>query len=83
MTMDLKNLYEVGSHSPTGTDPEKGSPIYTDEAPAVHSDVCLIPETLPLLYPCLSPEICLGIKPGVPIIQKSFTTQESVYREKD
>ena len=38
--MGFPNDYEVQSHSPTGTDPEKGSaPMYADEAPAVPGEV--------------------------------------------
>ena len=35
-----KSEYDVQAHSPTGTDPEKGSlPVYVDEAPAVAGEV--------------------------------------------
>lgn len=39
--MDDKNDYHMGSYSPNGTDPEKGPPVYTTEAPAVPTEVFL------------------------------------------
>ena len=45
--MDVKkNGYNGASYSPNGTDAEKGPPIYTDEAPAVATDVFLTGDTL-------------------------------------
>ena len=43
---DKKNDYRVGSYSPNGTDPEKGPPIYTSEAPAVPTEIFLTGDTL-------------------------------------
>ncbi|KAM0802029.1 purine-cytosine permease [Usnea florida] len=44
--MDDKSRYEVGSYSPNGTDPEKGSPVYNPEAPAVSGDIFITGDSL-------------------------------------
>lgn len=44
--MDDKAHYDVGSYSPTGTDPEKGSPVYASEAPAVPTEIFLTGDSL-------------------------------------
>lgn len=44
--MDDKTNYNVGSYSPNGTDPEKGPPIYTSDAPAVPTESFLIGDSL-------------------------------------
>ena len=43
----LKNDYEVGSHSPEATDPEKGGalPAYTTDAPAVSGETFITGDT--------------------------------------
>ena len=45
--MDSKHGYEKGSYSPDtmGIDPEKGTPVYTSEAPAVAGDVFITGNT--------------------------------------
>lgn len=44
--MDDKTNYDVGSYSPNGTDPEKGPPVYTTEAPAVPTEIFLTGDSL-------------------------------------
>lgn len=45
--MDEKRVdYRVGSYSPNGTDPEKGREGYTDEAPAVATEIFLTGDSL-------------------------------------
>ena len=44
--MDDKSRYEVGSYSPNGTDPEKGSPVYNPDAPAVSGDIFITGDSL-------------------------------------
>lgn len=44
--MDDKSHYNEGSYSPDGTDAEKGTPIYTSEAPAVPTEIFLTGDTL-------------------------------------
>ena len=44
--MDDKSRYDVGSYSPNDTDAEKGSPVYTSEAPAVPGDIFITGDSL-------------------------------------
>ena len=44
--MDDKRDYRMGSYSPNGTDPEKGTPVYTSEAPAVPTEIFLTGDSL-------------------------------------
>ena len=43
---DKKHDYRMGSYSPNGTDAEKGPEIYTDEAPAVPTEIFLTGDSL-------------------------------------
>ena len=45
--MGIKEEYSIGTHSPTGTDPEKaGLPTYRDDAPAVSGEVFVTGDSL-------------------------------------
>lgn len=43
---DKKVDYRMGSYSPNGTDAEKGHEAYTDEAPAVPTEIFLTGDSL-------------------------------------